>query len=589
MKKISAVLIVISVFFSMIYAQASSDPTDSFYSLVERWESMRIISEQPPLRPYPLKLIDEILTEVAQGDFGAESEAAAECFERIHRRPIKVSAFGDGTVRFAQDDIKYQIVGGGHLNGDFALPKWISMGYSLGAIVTNDNTYKSLPLYTVQPYFYRDEINLKSLMAYLDADTNAAFNYEFLYLQAGINHSSFGPFYNNSAIINPNAKHTANFSMLLKGKRISYTEGFFGLSATSPDPIPSLAYATPIFSKKFLGMHSLNGQIFEWLSASFYEVVIYGERFEPAYLAPAPYIITQGLLGLDDNIFMGINFTLRPIKNLSWKNDFFIDDMELSQLLKLNFDTKIRGTFQSEIKYVFAELPVLDTLKVNYTMVTPYMYAHWQNLSDPVDGTIKLGGIHAINYQEYTTAGEPLGLSLPPNTEKIDLTLSVSPLKRLKITGRGSYSRHANVCEGLTEEEMLAYLNTEDGFYSTDGGIHTHQQIVTDFYGIKDFQRYIPSAWNSFLFLTQPTKMHTFQAGLDIDYETPYTKYGRLIVSVGYTFEHIINYGVDNNIFIGKGKGNATVEDVYSSLLTWRSKLCDRTNHFVRAAIKYEW
>lgn len=588
MKKIVLLFAVISLFSALTFAQASSDPTDPFYSLVDRWESKRLISEQPPLRPYPLKLIDDILTEVIECDDAKEAAAAAECYERIHRRPYKVSIFADGTVDFTKTDIKKQIVGGGHINGDYGLPKFLSIGYALGAIITNDITNNALPLYSAQPYFFRDEINVKSLKAYLDADTSAAFNYDFIYFQAGVNHSSFGPFYNDSAIISPNAKHTANFSLLLKGKRISYTEAVFALSASSPEPNTAIDAGDPIFPNKYLTIHSLNGQIFEWLSASFYEAVIFGGRFEPSYLAPAPYIITQGLLGLDDNIFMGINFTLRPIKNLTWKNDFFIDDMELSQLLKLNFDTKIRGTFQSEIKYTF-DIPVLDTIKLNYTMVTPYMYAHWQNVNNMTDGTIKLGTMKTVNYQEYTTAKEPLGLSLSPNTEKIDLSLSISPVKRLKITGRGSYSRHANVCEGLAPNEMLAYMNAEEGYFATDGGIHTHQRFITDEYGVEDFQIYVLSAWNKFLFLTQPTKMHTIQAGLDIEYETPYTKFGRAVLSVGYTFEHIINYGVDNNIFIGKGKGNATMADVEAALAVWRSNLTDRTNHYIQVSIKYEF
>ena len=93
--------------------------------------------------------------------------------------------------------------------------------------------------------------------------------------------------------------------------------------------------------------------------------------------------------------------------------------------------------------------------------------------------------------------------------------------------------------------------------------------------------------------------MHTIQAGADIDYATPYTKFGRLVISLSYTFEHIINYGVDNPIFISKGGsvdpatglwvGNATENDIQLSLEQWRAKLCDRTNHYIKVVLKYEW
>lgn len=598
MKKITAFFAVVFAISTLIFAQASSDPKDPFYSLVERWETKRLISEQPPLRPYPLKLIDEILSEVIECDDEEEAAAATECYERIHKRPVKVSLFADGTLRFGQNDFTKQIVAGGHINGDFALPKWVTMGYSVGVIATNDITNASLPAYTAKPYFYRDFINVKVAKAYLDTDASAAFNYDFLYLQAGVNHSSFGPMYGDSAIISPDAKHTANFSLLLKGKRISYTEAFLGLSAMSPVMNPTVIGEPPLLSKKFLALHSLNGQIFDWLSASFYEVVIYGDRFEPGYLTPVPYIITQGLLGFEDNIFMGINFTVRPVKNLSWVNDIFLDDMELSQLLKLNFDTKIRGTFQSEIKYVFSDVPWLDTLRVGYTMVTPYMYAHAQKIINAANGSVTLGTLNTMNYQEYTTAGEPLGLTLSPNTEKIALSLSITPVKRLKITGRGVYMRHANVNESLTMEEMLAYMNSEPGYFATDGGIHNHQLYFKDDEDNDKAENYLPSAWNRFLFLSQPTQMHTIQAGFDVEYSTPSTKYGCLSLTVGYTFEHIINYGVDRSIFNGMGKtqdalgkwhGNATQADVEAALAAWRNALSNKTNHYVTFAVKYEW
>jgi len=608
MKKIVSLFLIFTIITTAVFSQVSADPTDDFYGYVERWETMGLISEQPPLRPYALKLIDEILNTVIAGENEKEAALAQECYERIHKRPYHIRIAGEGNVHFEKEDIKKQIVAGGNLFGDYAFPKWLTVGYKAGAVASNNISLDSVPLFTAQPYFFKDAISAKGVKAFLDLDASFALNYKDLYFQAGINHSSFGPLYNKSAIVSPDAKHTANFALSYKGKKISYTQAVFGLSAVSPvypmtamEKLNKQVYGedpeVPLFSNKFMTLHSINANIFEWLSASFYEVVIYGNRFEPAYLIPAPYMITQGLLGYDDNIFMGISFTLRPVKNLSWTNDFFLDDMELSQLLKLNFDTKIRGTFQSEIKYVFSNISWLDTLKIDYTVVTPYMYAHCQKVTNPLTGVRALGNLNSVNYQEYTTAGEPLGLSVPPNTEKVDLSLSLTPVKRLKITGRGSYSRHANVNESLDPMEMFYYLNSPAGYFLTDGGIHNHQEFFL--FGNPAFEGYIPSAWDKFLFLTQPTKMHTIQAGADIDYATPQTKFGRLCISLGYTFEYIINYGVDNPIFISKGGsidpatgawvGNATVEDIVNSLDQWRARLYNRTNHYIHVTLKYEF
>lgn len=614
MKKITACIAAALLVVFSLSAQASADPTDSFYELVERWEMMGIINTQPPLRPYPLKLIDEILTNVIQSEDENEAVLAKECYERIHKRPYRVRIDGEGNVRFGKDTIAYQIVPGFHLFGDYALPKLLTVGYKLGVVATNDISLDAVPGGTVQPYFFHDAISIKGFDAFWDVDTSFAFNYENFYVQAGINHSSFGPFYNDSAVISPNAKHTANFSLLYNGKKISYTQALFGLSAVSPVPYVNdldklnqtkngVNPDAPLFSKKFLAVHSLNGQLFKWLSASFYEAAIFGNRFEPAYLIPAPYMITQGLLGFDDNIFMGINFSVRPFKNLEWTNDFFLDDMELSQLMKLNFDTKIRGTFQSTLKYVFSNVSWLDMLRINYTMVTPYMYAHAQKITDPLTGRVYTAPLTAINYQEYTTAGEPLGLSISPNTELISLSLSVTPVKWVKVTGHGSYSRHGNVNESLTLMEMMEYINAPVGYFSTDGGIHNHQNYFT--FGNPLYDVYVPSAWEKFLFVSQDTLMHTFTAGADIDFVTPETKFGRFTLSVGYTFEYIINYGVDNPIFSGNGGkydlGNLTdveklqiefakaAADVQQALADWKARLTNRMNHYVTVTLKYEW
>ena len=74
MKKITACIAALLLAVFSLSAQASADPTDAFYELVERWEMMGIINTQPPLRPYPLKLIEEILTNVIQSE--NENEAA---------------------------------------------------------------------------------------------------------------------------------------------------------------------------------------------------------------------------------------------------------------------------------------------------------------------------------------------------------------------------------------------------------------------------------------------------------------------------------------------------------------------------------
>ncbi len=610
MKKITLIISFLAFIFMPVFSQVSTDPTDEFYDLVERWEIQGIIMEQPPLRPYPLQLVQNILSEVIEGDNEIEAEIAEEYYERAFKRPYKVNVLADGSVRFGtedEDDNDKQLILGLGAAGDISFPKILTAGYDLNVYATNDPSLDALPQFSAQPYYFRDSVDLKKLEAFLIMDASFAGNYEDVYAQLGVSHLSFGPFYKKSAVLSPDAKHTANFEFMYAGDRISYTQALFGLSASN-----ALESNNDLFSKKFLALHSINGTLFPWLSLSFYEVAIYGDRIEPAYLIPIPFIITQGLTGFDDNIFMGISFTVRPIPGLAWVNDFFIDDMGLEDLIRLNFDTKIRGTFQSAIKYSPVNINWLDMVNLSYTMVTPYMYTHKQNLINPEDGSWHTGTLGVINYQEYTTAGDPLGLSLPPNTEEVALSVTFAPLKRFKLTAHGSISRHSNVNEALPEYEVLSYLKSPKDYFTTDGGIHNHQHYLDE--GDPEKSAYLDSAWNHFLFLTQPTKMYTYHAGLEAEYTFVTNKFGSLSLQLGYLFERIENYGVDNQIFVGMGgkyvnkvddKGNpvldedgkpeqvwvskATKRDIQKSLDSWHANLKDLMNHYITFGLKYSW
>ena len=101
--------------------------------------------------------------------------------------------------------------------------------------------------------------------------------------------------------------------------------------------------------------------------------------------------------------------------------------------------------------------------------------------------------------------------------------------------------------------------------------------------------------------------MHTFKAGFDAAYTVATEKFGCLSLDFGYTFEHIINYGVDREIFGAKGgkyvdvkddegkvtgqkwQGNATTDDIQKSIDEWRSHLTNRTNHYINFGVKYTW
>ena len=589
MKKIIVFLIVALFISETIFSQSSIDPSNSFYTNLERWEIMGLIEEQPPLRPYSLNLVRDILEQIIECDNETEAKAAQELYSVIFDKKLKLKFQTDANIKISNNDVKKQIIVLPGFNGDLNVKDLVSMGYKIDESITNNTSLDSLPVFSAQNYFFRDPAKIKNLKACLAMDAGIAVGTKDIYAQMGINNNTFGPMYANNAVISPDAKHTANFNFVYKNDFFSYTQSILGLSASN-------ATNDYLFSKKFLALHSLNANIFKWLSAAFYEVVIFGDRFEPAYIIPAPYMVTQGLSGFDDNLLMGLTFSIRPVNGLVWINDFFIDDLGFNEIIKFNFDTKIRGTYQTAIKYIPYSLSWLDLIKLDYSLVTPYMYTHNQNINDITTGICTLGTMGAVNYQQYTTAGYALGLNLPPNSDRVSFAVTFTPINRLKINLNCSYTRHANVNESISTEEAIAYLNSPEGFLTTDGTINNHQHYLKD--GDPEKGKYLSSAWNHFLFMTQPTKMQIFKTDIDAEYSIAKTKVGSFFFTAGYSFEFIKNYGVDRDIFKGHGTygsdgkwvtAGKTEEDVAAALTEWKKGLKDITSHYVRVGFKYIW
>lgn len=161
MKKIALVFCLLSIFSASVFAQVSADPTDEFYDLVERWEIEGVISEQPPLRPYPLQKIEEILTTVIESDNEYEAGIAEDYYERTFRRPFKVNVRANGNVRLGSDtpsDEKWmdkQLIFGLGAAGDYAFHDFVSAGYDLNVYGTNNITLDAVPQYSAQPYYFR--------------------------------------------------------------------------------------------------------------------------------------------------------------------------------------------------------------------------------------------------------------------------------------------------------------------------------------------------------------------------------------------------------------------------------------------------
>lgn len=589
MKKIILILSVLLISFAA-FSQASTDPSDNFYTQVQRWETLKLIKKQPPLRPYPVSLIKDILSEVIEGDNPAEAENARACYEDLFKKAyiIKENVEVNLSVKDSMDKQFYSVEG---LDGDIDFPGFLSAGYKLDFVTSVNPFNDCLPQNVIRPYFLKDGYPIGPVYNFMEVDGSIAATFGNCYVQAGINHNSFGPFYDENIVISANAKHTANFSFVYNGEKWNFTQGLFILNATN-------GLTQDMFPNKLMMMHAVSFTPFDWATICFYENVIYGKRFDPSYFIPMLYMVTQGVTGYeDDNLFMGLNLQTQLMKGLVWNTDFYLDDVGFSGLKEYH-SIKLRAAAQTGFTFVPEKQTWLEKAQFNYTMVSPFMYAHYQPVMNANGEFERTGGLPAVNYQIYTTCGQGIGSQLDPNSDKFALSASFKPVKGLKLTAGAALIRHGNVSEGLTEQEQLDYLNSPEGYFTTDGGIRQDPLTFSFKDGEEDKLDYLDSAWYKFMFLNQKTIQYTVQANAGVMYTFPDTKAGRFSLGLDYTFEHINNYGVSSEIFKGTGTMNAdgewtpgtcTAADVQKALDEWRKNLVNVTNHYVTFYFKYQF
>ncbi len=574
MKKKSVIILALAFCASLLFAQASVNPSDDFYVQLDRWQTMGLIPQQVQLRPYPVHVIQQILERVSEGGNETEAAVAADLYERIFYRKIQGKLNPVGTIKSSRDTETGLSTTSGQLTlepaliGDLTVLDDISIGYNIAALIGNDLQGSYLPAFQAYPYYLHDMADFKSINNSLETDASFAwYGKKNLYFQMGIGHASIGPFLGDNILFSEKAPHTANFALVYNSDFIQFVDSMFILSATS-------AKSSWMYPGKFLMMQTLNVNLLSWLSVGFVNYSIFGNRFDPAYFVPVPFIVTEGVTGYDnDNVLMGGSFSVRPIPGLVWNGLFILDDIGFTEL-KTYRSIKLKSAFQTEIGYVPAGFSWLQKVSAGYTFVTPWMYAHIVN-----SGT---GSLSEVNYQNYMTSGRPLATSLPPNSDRISLSADFKPTGNLKIGVTGTVIRHANVNEGLPIEEQLAYMKGE--YLLTDSSIENHQFNYWNG-GSSGFNP-LTSSQHRIMLLTQPTKEYTYQLGLDTEYVFPRKSFGQFTVGAGYTFEYIKNHGVSTDIFPG-GNAAATEADVVSAIEAWRNTLTDLRNHYFTLYIRY--
>lgn len=557
-------------FLFTLVAQVSLDPNDRFYVDAKNWETKGIISWLPQIRPYSISTVKKILDDVKLNGEEQDVKLASYYEQKYFSKNVNfsLSIANDLKISNQEDKFKDLFYVNPKVYGDIELFNLVGLGYKLGVIAQNANVQESevLAYSNYSPNdTHGDAFSFASADAFIDMTANLTIGKDNLYGMFGINKIAYGPFIGDSVLLNGNQFHSGNFSLIYEGQKWGYTQVFSALSRATKNASSGVLDCVP---EKFMAFHSIRFTPIKQIAITYFESSIFTNRFDPCYFLPVPYMMVQGMYGASDNAISGLTLDFRPVDRLGFSVSGVIDDIDLNSFAKMDFGARFRFAVQTGVNYV-PKVAFIDNVSLDYTIVSPYTYSH----SDPQVKITDPSAVEYYNKDNFTNRLTNLGTRIPPNSDRIQLKVNLSPIERLKIDVAANFIRHANIAESFTEEEAQAYLdanNAQDGYYfSTDGSIWTSP--LTN-----------PSSTRND-FMKQEHKMYVIQTAINIEYELERQKWGLLAFSFGYMFEYIYNKGVDSEIYMKNNNGLTPSQ----SKQIWIDNFKNVFNNYFCVSLKY--
>jgi hypothetical protein len=267
----------------------------------------------------------------------------------------------------------------------------------------------------------------------------------------------------------------------------------------------------------------------DWLTVGFVQTVIYGGRFDPLYLIPFQDLAgTQTYSGDYDNNLLGLYARFYPLTGLTGALFLYIDDLNMNEILKLNFSSnQNKIAFQAGLAWSPAH-PTAPRFTLDYLLLTPYMYSHLTR--------------EPITYLTYTHDGHHLGSTLEPNSDQLTLKAALFLHRLLTAELSARYVRHGNYSVAADVPDQWEGTVWDDGLDPSG---------VVTFYGDSTF-------------LDQDVLERTLQLSCALDSRLPLPRLAaELRAEAAYTFETIKNRGFVDGV--------------------------DETNHYLRLLLGFDW
>lgn len=206
--------------------------------------------------------------------------------------------------------------------------------------------------------------------------------------------------------------------------------------------------------ERSLAAHRLEINLGRAVQLGLYETVIYGGRkLEPAYLNPIMfYRSAEHFLGDRDNVAIGGDIDLVPIKNWKFYGELFIDDITTTKLGTGYYGNKI-GYLTGLYTIDLFGLDNFD-LRAEYARVRPYVYSHKYPIT---------------SYQHFSTG---LGHKIGANSDDLFVEWRYRSSKSLVASFTAEFQRIGHDADSTNYGRKInfdhnlkipTYLNTLDG------------------------------------------------------------------------------------------------------------------------------
>lgn len=528
MKRVGAVVLALLVLSSAM-ALDITDPSDLIYYDLEVWQEKGYFRHMPELRPYAAQLILEYLETVETKGTPRERETARGYLEVI-QQGLGLHGELHAHTRYGREEL-----GDTYGIANFVIRGMVTPELSLwGNVTANANVSHDNPRYYMYyetlPVGERDMRNIVTdtgkiggISLFHGSSSIMSYGSSELYLNLGLSRSSFGPFQDDGIVISQEAPQQGHYSMTWRGNDFSYTAMMLQLVGTN-------YVGRDNFSEKYMVLHSYNWAPFDWVDLGFFETVVYGGRFEPLYLIPFSYLFyNQGIVGFADNSLMGLKGRFSLPGRVELNGVVYVDDIGFNDLVKLNFDTKMKIALEMGASWTPDE-PWLSRISLDYTAVFPYMYTHYP-WGWGTDTTIYADEWEKMNIDNYTHQGQNLGVSLSPNSDRLRLVSDWRLNGSTKLTLTGNYMRHGNASDVFDPTDPdFDDVPLDSSLF--DNGANDKGENLVDFLN----------------FLVQPNLEQILQLGLKFrtSVDMPFMdvkRYYGADFEVGYTFEQIWNSG----------------------------------------------